>query len=60
MNLLRQVDEGDLRWVDDAGHATLAMGWVGAVEPDGVCVIDCYSEDVCLCEELASDRPMLW
>ncbi len=35
---------GDLRWVDDAGHAALAMGREGAVEPDRVGVIDCDSE----------------
>lgn len=38
--------EVDLRWIDDANHATLAMGRVGAVEPDWVGVVDCYAEHV--------------
>jgi len=54
-----EIDEGDIRGIDHTGHAALAMSWEGTVEPNGIGVIDCYSEDVCLCEELASERPRL-
>jgi hypothetical protein len=35
-----------LRWVNHAGHSALAMSWEGTVEPDGISVVDCYSEDI--------------
>jgi hypothetical protein len=39
-------DRRNLRWIYYAGHAALAMSWEGTVEPNGIGVIDCYSEHI--------------
>ena len=50
----------DLRWIDDHCHARLAVPPLGAVEPQGFCAVDGYSEDFTLwdlvsCEKLLHD-----